>query len=374
MTTTTLPASATAHAPMITKFPIARDDALYCAFPDVTRVGERLVCVFAVCTHHGNRDYTEIRCTHSDDRGRTWSPARAIVTPSRGDPRTVSYWNCPRITALADGRLVVVVDRTIRDGGAVSENLLMISEDRGETWSSPRQTPVIGIVPDRLLVLRHGPHAGRWLLSAHQRSDDGVVRSRQRLWWSDDQGATWSDPVVIAAHADLHLCEGSMVELPGGELCCFLRENSFTGLDAFVTVSRDQGATWDPVWAFPMPACHRPVAGMLQDGRVLITHRFMQGGQGWVGWWTQNTFLAFTDVASCLAGERKRAHARILPLDYDRSEESDTGYTGWVQFADGEIVVVNYCLDDWPRAQIRGYSLRPESVCLPTGAAPWNRR
>jgi sialidase-1 len=69
-------------------------------------------------------------------------------------------------------------------------------------------------------------------------------------------------------------------------------------------------------------------------------------------------------VASCLARQRNDAHTRILPLDFDRHAESDTGYSGWVQFDDGEIYVVNYILDDAPKAQIRGYSLRAEDFLL----------
>ncbi|GAG25077.1 unnamed protein product, partial [marine sediment metagenome] len=156
----------------------------------------------------------------------------------------------------------------------------------------------------------------------------------------------------------LLLCEGSVVELPGGELVCFLRENSGMGLDAFKSISTDGGMTWDGTYKIPIPGCHRPVAGMLQSGKVMITHRFMQGGKGWIGWWTQNFFAALTDVESCLATTREEAHTRIMPLDFDRSPESDTGYSGWAQFPDGEIYVVTYILDDAPKAQIRGYAFR----------------
>ena len=350
---------------MIERFTVSRDDAIYQAWPDVARIADgRLVCVFAECTHHGNRDYTRIDCCHSDDDGRTWSAKRAVTAPTRGDPETVPYWNCPRITALADGHLIVVVDRTIRDGGATAENWLIESGDRGATWSAPRMIPVTGIVPDRLVVLRHGARAGRWLVTAHQRAEAPWL-SHQRLWWSDDGGATWSGPSVIARDERLWLCEGSVVELPGGELVCLLRENSFLGLDAFKSVSRDGGATWGPVTAFPLPGCHRPVAGLLDTGEVLITHRFLQGGQGWVGWWTQNTFVALTDAASLLADDRRQAHARIMPLDFDRSPHSDCGYTGWVQLPDGRIYVVNYCVDDAPKGQIRGYMFRRSDLVLP---------
>jgi sialidase-1 len=107
----------------------------------------------------------------------------------------------------------------------------------------------------------------------------------------------------------------------------------------------------------PIPGCHRPVAGLLENGLVLITYRFMQGGKGWVGWWTQNLFAGLTDVGSCLARTRAEAHTRLLPVDFDRHLESDLGYSGWVEFPDGEIYVVSYIMDDAPKAQIRGYSL-----------------
>ena len=68
-------------------------------------------------------------------------------------------------------------------------------------------------------------------------------------------------------------------------------------------------------------------------------------------------FATLLDPAQVTAVRRSEQSARIMPLDYDRSPVSDLGYTGWVQFDDGEIYVVNYIVDDAPKAQIRGYSL-----------------
>ena len=349
---------------MIRKFTVSRDDSIYEAFPDValTRSGT-LVCVFAECTHHGDRSYTRIMLTRSIDRGRTWSAKRPLTEPlNKADDGL--WWNCPRISTLADGRLAVVVDRCL-------ENILLLSDDEGASWSEPIGTPVYGKVPDRLVELRYGDAAGRWVLSAHLRADEaGGDAWLQRCWVSDDQGAGWQGPFTIAADPDLMLCEGSVMELPDGELVCFMRENSFTGLDAYKAVSRDAGRSWGSPTRFPLPACHRPVAGMLADGRVLITHRFMPGGKGWLGWWTQNLFAAMTDVDSCLARARDQAHARILPIDFDRSAAADTGYSGWVQFDDGEVYIVNYILDDAPTAQIRGYAVNCDDFLLPDGDGP----
>lgn len=355
---------------MIEHHIVSRDDTLYEAFPDValTASGD-LVCVFAECTHHRDRSYTRIMMARSSDRGRTWEPKRPITAALRGVNRVDPFWNCPRITALSDGSLIVAVDRVAgRDSanlGGEQSNWLLRSADEGATWSEPVLTPAYGIVPDRVIECRTGPRPGRLLLGAHTILGTAEAPSwQERCWLSDDGGATWQGPQVIAAVEGLQLCEGSIVELPGGELVCFMRENSGLGLDAFKAISRDGGETWGETVPFPLPGCHRPVAGMLASDKVLITHRFMQGGQGWAGWWTQNLFAGLTDVPSCLAPSRNEAHTRIMPLQFDRSPESDTGYSGWVQFDDGEIYVVNYCLDDAPKGQIRACSFHEEDMVL----------
>ncbi|MCK5155860.1 MAG: hypothetical protein KAQ69_05450 [Spirochaetales bacterium] len=101
-----------------------------------------------------------------------------------------------------------------------------------------------------------------------------------------------------------------------------------------------------------------PDVALTTDGSLFITYRFMQGGKGWLGKWTQNFFAAVSDDESALAEKRKDAWTRIIPIDYDPSEISDLGYSGWVQFDDGGIYIVNYIVDEAPKAQIRGYSHR----------------
>lgn len=342
------------------KFTVSRDDTIYEAFPDVALTPSgTLVCVFAECTHHGDRSYTRIMLTTSADRGRTWSLKRPLTEATHGLP----WYNCPRITQLRDGRLAVLVDKLYSEERSyrpeTCKNILYFSADEGQTWSAPVETPALGIVPDRLVELSNG----RWLVAAHYRDTDfGYIV--QRLWTSDDQGATWSGPIIVGKQVGLNLCEVSIVHIEGETLVAFMRENSGQGWDGYKAISHDNGDTWSDPIAFPLPGCHRPVAGWLKDGHILITHRFMQGGLGWTGWWTQNFFAALTDKASALAPERSGAHTRILPVDFDRSPASDTGYSGWVQFDDGEIYVVNYILDDAPKGQIRGYSLQMEDFLL----------
>ena len=342
------------------KFTISRDPKYYHAFPDVALTPSgKLVCVISECVHHGDRSYTRIQLRDSSDRGRTWSEKRPLTEPAEGGP----FWNCPRLSLLHDGRLVAVVDR-VGTGERSSEyeklqNYLFFSEDEGENWSEPILAPAQGVVPDRLRELDNG----RWLLACHGEDPD-LGNLVERLWYSDDQGTSWEGPVIVGRQAGLNLCEVSLLQIEGPALVAFHRENSSRGWDCYKTFSTDYGETWSAPIAFPLPGCHRPVAGFLQDGRILITHRFMQGGKGWLGSWTQNFFAALTDRDSALAPTREEACTRILPVDFDRSPQSDLGYSGWVQFPDGEIYVVSYIVDDWPRAQIRGYSLRAEDFLL----------
>ena len=345
---------------MIEKFTVSCDPELYEAWPDVVLADSgKLVCVFSECTHHGKRDYTRIMLADSSDRGRTWSPKRPLTEGTRALPY---YYNCARISKLRDGRLIVIVDRIPAASGELksemAENLLYFSSDDGTSWSDPVVTPLKGIVPDKLLELENG----RWIIAAHHQVDGNLV---QFLRYSDDCGANWSDPVTVAADSRFQLCEVSILPLGGDTLVAFLRENSSRGLDCKKTVSHDNGESWEPLVDFPLPGCHRPVAGFLNDGRILITYRFMQGGKGWLGSWTQNFFGALTDRESALAAKREESSVRIFPIDYDRSPLSDLGYSGWVQFPDGEVYIVNYIVDDAiDKAQIRGYALNPAELVL----------
>ncbi len=351
-------------------FAVSRDDAIYEAWPDValTPAG-RLVCVFAECTHHADRGYTRMMFTVSDDRGRTWAPKRPLTDALRGEHRKTPFWDNPRIVCLADGRLCALVDKhhPPKAYGVSVDVFMLFSTDGGETWSSPAKTPINGGGLDRVIELKSEGHAGRWVVACHQEREEAW---NVDVFLSDDQGQSWEGPFRVARDEQLKFCEPSVVELPGGELVCFLRENSKLGLDAFKCVSRDGGRTWSDHERFPIPACHRPVGGVLRSGAIMITHRYAHHGKGWLGWWAQNTFAAFTDAASCLAEARHEARVRIMPIDYDRSPVADCGYTGWVQFDDGEIYVVNYIVDDAPKGQIRGYSFREEDVVF-SGQSPW---
>jgi hypothetical protein len=81
----------------------------------------------------------------------------------------------------------------------------------------------------------------------------------------------------------------------------------------------------------------------------MVTRRFMQGGKGWVGFWTQNFFAAVMDKASALdvavrkqaEGRRMRVtgalmHAEITGTEFRLMADSRSR---WLGVRKGQVVV-----------------------------------
>ena len=336
---------------MIEKFKVSCDEAVYEAWPDLVLTdGGKLICVFTECEHHVDRNNSRIAIVESTDRGRSWSQKRYLTEKMSAEDN----FNCSRISKMPDGTLVIICDRVY--GGEVkgrAELYVWHGDGEGLDFGEPTVLDFCGIVPDKVKVMK----CGRVLISAHFRSEK-TGKLEQYLWYSDDKGKSWSDRVTVAADPALNLCEVSLIETDDGALVAFLRENSRLGYDILKTISYDGGESFGAIYPTPMDCGHRPVSGYLQDGRVMVTYRFIPSG-------TQNLFAAFMPKEALLNTERNAYRVRIMPLDYDRNESPDLGYSGWVQFPDGEIYVVNYIKDDSDKAQIRGYSFYPSDVILP---------
>jgi len=334
----------------IQKWSVSRDESIYEAWPDVVQTaGGKLICVFSECRHHVNREDARIVLRESTDRGRTWSEKRPLTDKGT----KTDFFNCARISRLNDGRLAIICDKVHGNENRQAEIYVWYGDGEGEHWSEPVQYPFCGIVPDKLLQLP----SGRMIIAAHFLNPESE-KLEQYLWYSDDAGKNWSERVTVAAHPDYNLCEVSLLPCGNRTIVAFLRENSRLGYDVLKTISYDDGETWSSVYTTPMDCGHRPVAGFLKDGRVMVTYRFIPNR-------TQNFFAAFLAGDEVTLTQRRAQSVRILPLDYDRNPAPDLGYSGWTQFDDGEIYVVNYIKDDSDQAQIRGYSFYPEDVMLP---------
>lgn len=339
-----------------TSFTISRDDSTYECFPSLTRCRSgRIVLVYRESDSHKAGLYTRIVVRVSDDNGATFSDRKVLVATQKTGGVLLKY-NCPKVQQLSDGSLLVICDRfpipagELSKGGEESHVFFFTSTDDGDTWSEPRDTGVRGIMPDEVVELPDGD----WLLATQFRPPE-VGCTTQCVSRSTDKGKTWGKPTVIAACAPLHLCEASIVRLPVGELVCYMRENSGKGLPAYKSFSHDGGRTWQGPFQTMMDGAHRPVAHMTHSGKVLITYRHQPGNHSI---WAKNTFAFLEPIESALEKDRAKQTGIVFPLDHDRSPASDGGYTGWVETAPGEFLIVNYIVDDAPKAQIRGYRIR----------------
>jgi len=345
---------------MIQQYTVSRDDSIYECFPDITKTKSgKLICVFRESSHHGNLNGSRLVWTESPDNGKTWSEKKGLT-----ERHDASYaYNCPRISCMEDGELIVICDklnRIVQEDDLVDcEQHIFRSHDDGQTWFGPEILPFKGIVPDKYQMLSNGRH----IFGIHERNPQ-TKKLAQYAYYSDDGGKTWTK-AIVADDDRYELCEVSIVEAEPGILVAFMRENSGRGYSCKKAISHDFGTTWEGVYDTNIDCCHRPVVARCANGTYLMTYRYMQGGKGWLGSWTQNLFGAFFNHNTLLATSRKEHSIRVFPISYDRSPKSDMGYSGWVELEDGRFYVVNYLLDDAPLAQIRGYEFTWDDVIVP---------
>ena len=338
---------------------VSRDDSVYECFPDLAKTPSgKLICVFRESAHHADLQGNRLVFTESLDNGKTWSEKHTLT-----ERRDATYaYNCPRISVMPDGSLVIICDKLDRtkneDTLADCEQHIFRSTDDGKTWQGPEILPIRGIVPDQYKVLSNGRH----IFGVHRKSEV-TGKLTQYCYYSDDEGKTWTESLV-ASDERYQLCEVSIVEEGEGTLIAFMRENSFKGLPCFTAISHDYGTTWEGVYETNLYCCHRPVVKKCSTGNYFMTYRFMQGGRGWLGCVYQNLFGAFFTRETALATDKRRQSVRIFPIAYDRGPKADMGYSGWVQLDDGSFYVVNYMLDDAPKAQIKGFHFDRDDVLI----------
>ena len=248
--------------------------------PDMMALPDgRLLAVYADVDSHWAEGRIELTVIQSRDRGRTWEHAGVVERSDRS--KREPHWVTPRLSLLADGRLVVICDRDDYEHCheyQPSGNYLWWSTDLGHTWSEAVNTSIPGIEPDRVVELP----GGRLAVAAHMTFAD-TQKLGQFVCLSDDGGQTWSAPIVIAKDHVHSFCEGAIVPLHNGSLVCVMRDNMHSNYPSHVAFSFDNGLCWtEPVEA-PFSG-DRPFIGQLPDGRLLVTYRNQGGNRGTYAW------------------------------------------------------------------------------------------
>lgn len=138
----------------------------------------------------------------SDDEGKTWKRSNLVDLGGHGHHSGAME---PTVAELKDGRLLMLI-RT--HWGRFWEAL---SDDGGLAWRTVRPTQIESTsAPGFLLKLR----SGRLALV----SNDKAGRTNLLLAFSEDDGKTWSEPVVIARQKGGQLSYPYCLERRPGEL------------------------------------------------------------------------------------------------------------------------------------------------------------
>jgi sialidase-1 len=224
----------------------------------------------------------------SPDAGTTWSTPRVIADlPGRSlnNPCAVHVGRGPHAgrTLLLFQSFPTGCGETCVEPGVTGEKicqtLIIHSDDRGATWSAPRDITAgtkrpagvtsVASGPGVGIQLTVGPHAGRILIPFNE-GPYGAWRVYAA--WSDDGGDTWSFGEPAPDGSPGRGNEVQAVERPDGSILMVSRQFG-GGARRKSTVSRDGGATWSLLMTVPDlvdPSCMGGLTARTVSGRQTI--------------------------------------------------------------------------------------------------------
>jgi sialidase-1 len=352
-----------ASAQTIQHFTVSRNDAVHESFPDLALAAGDLVVTYQESESHGGGPVSTIVVRWSADEGRAWSDR--VVVAELANRQRDGWLNCSRIARLGDGTVLLVVDCIPQspppgahhwwcDNRAVI--WLFRSADHGRTWTGPEVSDVRGGIVPSITPLADAT----LLIGLTSFEEDNAWRQYQTVFRSEDLGRTWSGPVVVARHAARQPNEGDFVELPTGEVICYMRDDEPGVQNGLRAISRDGGRTWGDLYGSgPWLYWGRPSVGLLSTGEVFLTTRVgaPQSGHCFGAYLEpQNAALQPTPLEGPPPLEARWA---ILDDD-DNVERPDWGYSGWVELPDGSVYAVQYITTAAAPAHkpfIRGYHI-----------------
>ena len=234
------------------KFTIAEDSTypagFHCPNPrgcyhsvaNVADTPDGLVAVYRLSDSH-TAVYTHIMVAYSKDGGHTWEGHRSISHKNVWEHHRV--WVAPQLSRLNDGRLVIICDlghRTSHDDWPTLSrwqehpprgmwNFLFWSEDNGRTWSEPVECDEVGGEPGYIAEMHDGTlvytrtESARSELLKDGPLPWGDIYYRNRAVFSDDGGTSWTRSSLITDAPFQGDCEVGLVELEPNHLLAVTR-------------------------------------------------------------------------------------------------------------------------------------------------------
>lgn len=216
----------------------------------------------------------------SDDAGQTWSEPFDII---RSDD-TVDAVRMPNFLRLQDGRLACFCRHRASMLDTWTGMTICLDEaGLGQPGSGPHQwsesrrisPPPPGrhvLLNNRVMRLRHGPHAGRILLplaSPWPWEEEDWKGTDIRTWvlLSDDDGETWRPSNSMLAGPQRGLMEPYFTELQDGRLRMWMRTQMGT---QYESVSEDGGNSWSEAVPGVLVSPESPVSVARHEATELL--------------------------------------------------------------------------------------------------------
>lgn len=196
----------------------------------------------------------DVACSRSFDGGKTWTPMRIVMNFDGPDPAKEGVGDPAILVDPKTGRIWVAVlwahnGKSIRASepglkiGTSGRLVLSRSDDDGATWSEPVDITNEAAAGENWRILFQGPgcgiatRGGQLVFPAQFIDENGVWFST--LVWSGDGGKSWKagNGAVEAT------CEAQVVELNDSSLALNMR--NFEGRARSIAVTRDFGETWE---------------------------------------------------------------------------------------------------------------------------------
>jgi hypothetical protein len=307
----------------------------YPAWPWIAKTpGGKLLCVWREGTEHVYSAAGEVLFSQSQDEGKTWSAARAIVDTPQVDDRNTA------IMALSDTHWMLCYNTYTSN--ALSLAMTSHTVDAGLTWSASQPVSSLDARTRAAPILLS---SGALILPYYEvKPDPGSLAAL-----SNDKGETWAT-VRVPDAPDLLADEWSIAEMPNRSLVGIIR-NDKPGNDRslYVTRSTDGGTSWSI-----------PQKTNLRDGQAACTgspaQLFLCNGKPWVLYDDMrmvSVALATTDDPNLIVWKIDK---RLPAYRYraDQKPIEDGGYPSSISLSNNRRLIVDYLIDGGVRS-IVGY-------------------